>query len=102
MPPPVPVPTMTPKHVRAPRAAPSTASDSAKQLASLAQRHLAAEAARTGRPQTAADQPGRVGVLHQPAGWRRSPGHPDARPLDDLPRLLELLRQRGHASTVAA
>jgi hypothetical protein len=38
MPPPTPVPRITPKAVRALRAAPSTASDSAKQLASLAMR----------------------------------------------------------------
>ena len=37
-PPPVPVPTITPKTTRAPAAAPSTASDRAKQLASLATR----------------------------------------------------------------
>ncbi len=38
IPPPVPVPTITPKTTRAPAAAPPLASDSAKQLASLANR----------------------------------------------------------------
>ena len=38
IPPPVPVPTITPKTTRAPLAAPSVASESAKQLASFAQR----------------------------------------------------------------
>ena len=44
MPPPTPVPRITPKTTRASRAAPSTASESAKQLASLAMRTSRSEA----------------------------------------------------------
>ncbi len=46
MPPPVPVPTMTPKAMAVPAAAPSVASETMKQFASLA--------SRTGRPRAAA------------------------------------------------
>ena len=49
MPPPTPVPRITPNTTRAPRPAPSTASDSAKQLASLA--------SRTSRPSAASTSP---------------------------------------------
>ena len=77
-PPPVPVPMITPNTTAAPAAAPSVASDSAKQLASLA--------SRTGRPSARARslgkrmavQPGGVGVLDQSGGRRDRAGDADA------------------------
>ena len=76
-PPPVPVPMITPKTTRAPAAAPSVASDNAKQLASFANR--------IGRPTPAADP--RSGVpfsqvelefLISPVAGEIVPGNADA------------------------
>ena len=78
MPPPVPVPTMTPKTTSAPAAAPSHASDSAKQFASLA--------SRTGRPSARSRScwSGRpishveFAFFTRPGRGRDGPGHADA------------------------
>ena len=77
-PPPTPVPRITPNTTGSPAAAPSVASESAKQFASFA--------SRTGRPsrvgqilrQRAAVQPRRVRVLDEARGWRYDTGHADA------------------------
>ena len=67
----MPVPTITPNTTSAPAAAPSTASDSAKQLASFARADRAIEQPRQIVGQRLADQPRRVRVLDQ-AGRRRN------------------------------
>ncbi len=77
-PPPVPVPTITPNTTRAPAAAPSVASESAKQLASLAQRTGPAERPRQVLVDRAPDEPGRVRVLDEPARRRQRPRHAHA------------------------
>ena len=76
---------------RAPCAAPSVASDSAKQLASLLTRTGPAERARQIAIERMADEPHGVGVLHQPGRWRNRPGNADA----DGSRCAQLAFDRG-------
>ena len=77
-PPPQPVPRMTPKTVVAPAPAPSTASERAKQLASLASRTGRPRWASRSRSKRLAVQPRRVGVLHEPARRCHRAGYADA------------------------
>ena len=77
MPPPTPVPRIAPNTVLQPAAAPSIASDRAKQLASLARRTGRASAASRSPLQRAADQPGGIGVLDQAGGRRDRARHAD-------------------------
>ena len=88
-PPPQPVPRITPNTERAPAPAPSTASDSAKQLASLASRTGAAEPGLEIALERPAVEPCRIGVLHEAAGRRQRPGHADADAAGAARRLLE-------------
>ena len=67
---------MTPKTMSAPAAAPSVASDIAKQLASLAMRTLAAETRLEIGLERLADQPRRVGVLDEAGRGAIVPGMP--------------------------
>jgi hypothetical protein len=76
MPPPTPVPRITPKTVSKPWPAPSIASDSVKQLASLATRtgreSLASRSARSGRPMSHVE----LAFLTSPVVRLTTPGMP--------------------------
>ena len=93
-PPPVPVPMITPNTTRAPAAAPSVASDSAKQLASLAKR-TGRSSRRDSLRQRRAVQPGRIGVLDQPGRRRDRAGDPDADGAGLTDLLLDLAHEAG-------
>jgi hypothetical protein len=71
--------------------APSLASESAKQLASLASRSSRRRSVSKVAAQRLADQAGRVGVLDPPVGQRLRPGNADA----DRPAPAELILERG-------
>ena len=95
-PPPTPVPRITPKTLSHPAAAPSVASDSAKQLASLARRTGRPSAASRSRPSGLADQPGRIGVLDEAGARRERPGDTDADSHSGAELGLDPAHQRGH------
>jgi hypothetical protein len=81
---------ITPNTTSAPAAAPSVASDRAKQLASLARRISRCSAFQI-LPQRLADQAGGIGVLDQAADARFGAGHADA---DAAARLQFAARRR--------
>ena len=76
IPPPTPVPRITPNTVSNPRPAPSIASDSVKQLASLATRtgreSRASRSASSGRPLSQVE----FAFLTRPVAWLTTPGMP--------------------------
>src|SRR4030088_2947821 len=96
MPPPTPVPRMTPKTVSIAAAAPSVASDRAKQLASLAKRtgrpSLVSKSCCNGRPISHVE----FAFLTTPVTGEIPPGHaePDARRFAN--RHLDLADQGNH------
>ena len=95
-PPPVPVPTITPKTTRAPAAAPSTASERAKQFASFAKR--------TGRPRSPERSRSRgcpisqveFAFLTRPLAGERAPGIPTPTVAAASGVRLEVAHETGH------
>ena len=95
MPPPTPVPRIAPNTTRAPAAAPSTASDRARQLASLATATGTRSASLQVPLQRTAFEPGQVGHADRHAVGADQPRHADADRADGAAAVLQRLHQLG-------
>ena len=95
MPPPTPVPRIAPNTTRAPAAAPSTASDRARQLASLAIATGTRSASCRSRCNGTAFEPGQVDHADRHAVGADQAGHADADRADGAAAVLQRLAELG-------